>query len=127
MKTFKLILTSVFLGLFLVFATAARAQDITKVQSKVTSKVLLENDQVRVLEIESPVGEATGMHSHPNYVIYPLTDGKLEETVKGKPATILELKAGEPKYMSAVTHIAKNVGTAPTKLILIELKTPVKK
>jgi quercetin dioxygenase-like cupin family protein len=122
-KTNKMIVTTVLLGLFLTFSLGLSAQDLTKVPSKVNTKVLLDNDQVRVIQVESPVGEATGLHSHPAYVIYPLTDGKLEETVQGKPVTTVIFKAGEPKYMPAVTHVAKNVGTSPMKLILVELKT----
>lgn len=107
--------------LLLFLASSLGAQDITKVKSKVSTKVLLENAQVRVLQVESPVGETTGLHSHPAHLVYPLTDGKLEETVNGKAKTI-DFKAGEPKYMEAVTHTAKNVGSAPMKLIIVELK-----
>jgi beta-alanine degradation protein BauB len=117
-KTTKMILLS-FLLLFL--TSSVGAQDITKEKSKVSTKVLLENDQVRVLQIESPVGEVTGLHSHPAYIIYPLNDGKLEETINGKTKTT-EFKAGVPKYMEAVTHTAKNVGSSPTKMIIVELK-----
>lgn len=113
-----MILSSV---LFIFFALSLGAQDIAKEKSKVSTKVLLDNDQVRVLQVESPVGEVTGLHSHPAHVIYPLTDGKLEETVNGKTKTT-EFKAGQPKYMDAVTHTAKNVGSAPMKVIIVELK-----
>jgi hypothetical protein len=53
--------------------------------------------------------------------MYPLTDGKLEETIDGK-TRITEFKAGVPQYMKAVTHTAKNVGSAPMKMIIVELK-----
>jgi beta-alanine degradation protein BauB len=120
-----MILTSVLLGLFLVFSSVLNAQDIVKTTSKVVTKVLLENDQVRVLQIESPVGEATALHSHPAYVIYPLNDGKLEETINGKKV-VTEFKAGEPKYFPAVTHVGKNIGTTPSKMIIVELKNAPK-
>ncbi len=119
MKALKMIFSSL---LLLLLVSNLGAQDITKQKTKVNSKVLLENDQVRVLQIESPVGEVTALHSHPDYIIYPLTDGKLEETINGK-TKITEFKAGVPQYMKAVTHTAKNVGSTPTKMILIELKT----
>jgi quercetin dioxygenase-like cupin family protein len=118
MKALKLILPSV---LLLLLASSLVAQDITKEKTKVTTKVLLENNQVRVLQIESPVGEVTGLHSHPDYVMYPLTDGKLEETIDGK-TRITEFKAGVPQFMKAVTHTAKNVGSTPMKMIIVELK-----
>jgi oxalate decarboxylase/phosphoglucose isomerase-like protein (cupin superfamily) len=54
--------------------------------------------------------------------VYALTDGKLEITDKGKPAVVLEVKAGDAMYLTAVTHMAKNIGTNPLKLIVTELK-----
>lgn len=102
------------------------AQDFVKVAAQGTTKVLLENDQVRVIQIETAPGGVTSWHSHPDYILYALTDGKLENTEKGKPATVLTLKAGEALFMPAVTHMAKNVGTTTVKLVLTELK-PVKK
>jgi quercetin dioxygenase-like cupin family protein len=59
--------------------------------------------------------------------VYALTDGKLEITDKGKPANVIELKAGDTMYMPAVTHMAKNVGTTTVKLVVTELKTTEKK
>ena len=127
MKTIKKISAYLFFGIFLTLSSGLHAQDLVKVAPKGFTKVLLENDQVRVLQIESAPGESTPLHSHPNYVLYALTDGKLQVTDKDKPATVLEFKAGDALYFPAVTHIAKNAGTATAKMVLIELKTPVKK
>lgn len=116
-----------FIGILLTCSTAIYAQDFVKAAAQGTTKVLLDNDQVRVIQIETAPGGVTPWHSHPNYIMYTLTDGKLETTEKGKPATVLNLKAGEALYMPAVTHMAKNVGTNTVKLILTELKPAVKK
>lgn len=86
-------------------------------------KVLLENEKVRVMEIEIAPGDVVPWHSHPNHVIYALTGGKLEITEKGKTATVAEIKAGEAMYMPAVTHTGKNIGETSLKLIVTELKT----
>jgi quercetin dioxygenase-like cupin family protein len=126
-KSNKKISTSLFIGVLLTFSSAIYAQDFVKVAEQGTTKVLLENDQVRVIQIETAPGEVTSWHSHPNYLLYALTDGKLETTEKGKPATVLNLKAGEALFMPAVTHMAKNVGTTTVKLILTELKPAIKK
>jgi quercetin dioxygenase-like cupin family protein len=126
-KTIKKISAYLFFGILLTLSSGLHAQDLVKVAPKGFTKVLLENDQVRVLQIESAPGESTPLHSHPNYVLYALTDGKLQLTEKDKPATVLEFKAGDTLYFPAVTHMSKNVGTTPVKLILTELKTPAKK
>jgi beta-alanine degradation protein BauB len=55
-----------------------------------------------------------------------LNDGKLEITDKGKPASVLEIKAGDTMYLAAVTHMAKNVGTTTLKLVVTELKSAKK-
>jgi len=124
-KTIKKISAYLFFGILLTLSSGLHAQDLVKVAPKGFTKVLLENDQVRVLQIESAPGESTPLHS--NYVLYALTDGKLQVTDKDKPATVLEFKAGDALFFPAVTHMAKNVGTAPVKLVLTELKTPAKK
>ena len=118
--------TSLLIVVLLTLSSAIHAQDFVKVADQGTTKVLLENDQVRVVQIETAPGGVTTWHSHPNYILYALTDGKLESTEKGKPATVLNFKAGEALFMPAVTHMAKNVGTTTVKLVLTELK-PVKK
>ena len=126
MKTNMKISTSLLIVVLLTLSSAIHAQDFVKVADQGTTKVLLENDQVRVVQIETAPGGVTTWHSHPNYILYALTDGKLESTEKGKPATVLNFKAGEALFMPAVTHMAKNVGTTTVKLVLTELK-PVKK
>jgi beta-alanine degradation protein BauB len=127
MKTVTKISMSVFFVILLTLSAGVYAQDLTKVAPQGFAKTLLENDQVRVLEINSPPGAATPWHSHPDYILYALTDGKLEDTEKGKPAKVIEFKAGDVMYFHAVTHMAKNIGTTSAKMILTELKTTVKK
>lgn len=126
MKTIKIISASVFIGLLLTLSTAMSAQDPVKVAANVYKKVLLDNDQVRVLQVEFAPGDVAPWHQHPNHVIYALNDGKLEITDKGKPASVLEIKAGDTMYLAAVTHMAKNVGTTTLKLVVTELKSAKK-
>jgi beta-alanine degradation protein BauB len=90
--------------------TGLIAQDPIKVASNVYKKVVLDNDKVRVLDVEFSPGDVAPMHSHPDHVIYALSDGKLEITDKGKQPQTMEIKAGTSMYIPAVTHTAKNVG-----------------
>lgn len=122
-----MISVSLFLGLLLALSTNMTAQDPMKVATNVYKKVLLDNDQVRVLQVEFAPGDVTAWHQHPDHVVYALTGGKLEITDKGKPANVLDIKAGDTMYLLAVTHMAKNVGTAPLKLVVTELKPAAKK
>ena len=113
---------SVLFGLFLFLSINIYAQDPVKVASNVYKKVLVDNEEVRVIAVEFAPGESTEWHSHPNHVVYAVTDGKIEITDKGKPSTIADLKAGDAMYMPAVTHMAKNIGTTTLKLVVTELK-----
>jgi beta-alanine degradation protein BauB len=123
----KMIFGSVFILILLTLSSGVYAQDIMKVGTNLSNKVLLDNDQVRVILVESVPGVVTPWHSHPNYILYALTDGKLEITEQGKKATVLELKAGQALYFPAVTHTAKNIGTTTLKMILTELKPVAEK
>ena len=125
-KTIKSISASVLLGLLLLLSTNSYAQDPLKAAPNVYKKVLLENDQVRVIQIEFAPGETAAWHQHPDHILYVLSDGKVEITDKGKPANVVEMKAGQALFMPAVTHMAKNVGTTTVKLLVMELK-PVAK
>lgn len=122
MKTIRMISACLFCGLLLSLSTGAFAQDAMKAASNVAKKVILENEKVRVIQVEYAPGEVAQWHSHPDHVVYALNDAKLEITDKGKPARTLEFKAGEAKFMPAVTHMIKNVGTAPAKMVVTELK-----
>jgi beta-alanine degradation protein BauB len=126
-KTMKMIFGSVFFLLLLALSSGVYAQDIMKVGQNLNNKVLLENDQIRVIQVESLPGVATPWHSHPNHFIYALTDGKLEITDQGKKPVVYEMKAGQVLYFPAVTHMAKNIGTTTLKMILTELKPATEK
>ena len=117
-----MISTSLFFGLLLILSSGVYAQDPLKVAPNVSKKVLLENDQVRVLYVEYKPGETAPWHSHPNHVVYALTDGKLEITDKDKPANVIKLKAGEAVFMPAVTHMVKNIGSTTLKIVVTEMK-----
>ena len=122
MKTISMISKSLFFGLFLLMTTGLYAQDAVKVSPKEFKKVLLDNEKVRVIQVEFAPGVASEWHSHPAYVVYVISDGKMEMTEKGKKTVVNILKSGEANYNMPVTHMAKNVGTTTVKLVLVEMK-----
>jgi quercetin dioxygenase-like cupin family protein len=122
MKTIKMISMTLLFGLFLIQSTSLYAQDPMKAAPNVYKKILLENDKVRVMQVVLSPGATVPWHSHPNHVLYASTSGKIEITEKGKPASMMEIKAGTAMYMPAVTHMAKNIGTTTLKLVVTELK-----
>ena len=108
---------------FVVWTTSVSAQDPAVVNSK-TIKIKFENDRVRVLEAELPPGTKEQVHSHPAYIIYVQTGGRVRNYTADGKTTETELKEGEVLYREPLTHAAENIGKTTLHLILVELKTP---
>ena len=110
------------LTLFLAVTTGMLlAQDVEKVSPE-SHKVLLNNDQVRVLQVRLKPGEKVGMHSHPASVLYYLTNAKVRITLPDGKTQVRECKAGTAAFAPPVTHAVENIG----KTDLIEVQTELK-
>ena len=75
--THHMMKTVILISLLAVLCTTTHAQDPVKTSPQYY-KVLLENDQVRVLEYHLKAGEKEPMHSHPTGLVYVLSGGKLK-------------------------------------------------
>jgi len=126
MKAINLISRVLSVGFILLLGTGLYAQDPVKAASNVYKKVVLDNEKVRMIQVEFAPGDIAPWHHHPNHVVYVLNGGKLEITDKGKETKAMDLNEGDAMYMPAVTHMAKNVGTTTIKLLVTEIK-PVHK
>ncbi len=86
-------------------------------------KVLLENDKVRVREVVFAPG-AGDTHTHPwAHVGVILTKGQLAFADAGKPEEVVDFEAGSVGFREAkVTHLARNPGKIPMKVIEVEVK-----
>lgn len=122
MKTIIKKILPLFTAFLLLTSVHIYAQDPVKTAPKNYKKVLLENDNVRVLQFEMAPKEVIPWHTHPNHVIYALSDGKIEITDKGKEAVTMDVKAGDAVFIPAVTHMARNIGFTTIKLIITEIK-----
>ena len=109
----------------LLSAAAVLAQDTVKIQPK-NSKVLFENDRVRVYEVTTAAGETLKMHSHPAHVVYFLEGSKVKFTSSDGKVTEAEVKKGEALWGDPVTHTVENVGSTPVKGVVVELKDAAK-
>ena len=90
--------------------TSAKAQDPVK-QSPQYYKVLIDNDEVRVLEYRLKPGEKEPMHSHPRGFVYYLADAKLRVSFPDGKSEESELKTGEAHWRDAITHAVENIAT----------------
>ena len=82
--------------------------------------------KVRVLDFKFKPGEKSGMHSHPEYILYPLTGGTAKTTLSDGKISEMKTKAGEVRWNETVTHDNENIGKTEIRAIVIELKAPMK-
>lgn len=94
---------------------------------QVGTKLLFENDSVRVWDLRLEPGEAIPLHRHDcDYVYVVIGDGRLQtEFADGSHDPPRTMRDGEVRYRSSsgeVIHGARNVGEGPWRNIVVELK-----
>jgi beta-alanine degradation protein BauB len=89
----------------------------------VGTKLVFENDRVKVWEFTLQPGEKIEAHRHDHpYFFYPIEGGTLEVT-RASGVTRATLEAGKVYYRDrGDTHAALNVGDGRYHEILVELK-----
>ena len=85
-------------------------------------KVVLDNDQVRVLRVNYGPGEKSIMHSHPATVAVFQTDGQARFTLPDGKTVDAQVKAGEVMFHAPEQHLPENTGDKPFEVILVEVK-----
>src|SRR5438445_9669535 len=115
--------TITLLSLLVVLWTPAYAQDPVRTSPQY-DKVLLENDQVRVLEYRLKAGEKEPMHSHAAGVVYVLSGAKLKFSYPDGRTEEKAAASGETIWRDPTTHAVENVGNTEAHVIAIDLKTP---
>ena len=97
-----------------------KAQDPLKA-AKNAYKFVMENDRVRVLQVQLKPGDKAVMHYHPDHVVYVLKGGRAKMTSSGK-TDVLDMKAGQAIFLKAQSHEAENTGKTDLDLLVVELK-----
>jgi quercetin dioxygenase-like cupin family protein len=97
------------------------AEDAAKVASHVY-KVVFENERARVLDVRMKPGESTTIHSHPDYVVYLLSGGKVRFTSPSGESAEVELPAGASMWRNAEEHATENIGTTEVHALFFEPK-----
>ena len=85
-------------------------------------KVVFENERARVLEVRMKPGESTSIHSHPDYVVYLLSGGKVRFTSPSGESAEVELPAGASQWRKAEEHATDNIGTTEVHALFFEPK-----
>lgn len=101
----------------------ALAQDPAKVAPN-NYKMALENDSVRVFNVQAKAGEKVAMHSHPDHLVYVINGGKVKFTYPDGKTKDVEMKAGEAIWIKTESHATENIGSTELKLVVFEIKKP---
>jgi quercetin dioxygenase-like cupin family protein len=119
------VVTLLFSGANLVAREEATTAPQTAAGAASTSKVVLENDRVRVKDVTFPPGgDPAGMHTHKlPHVGIILTPGSLVFSEPGKASETVKFDLGSVGFREAnVTHGVTNPGKQPMRVIEVELK-----
>ena len=113
------IASAVIVAIGLAFAGGVHAQD--KKESASVTKVLLENDKVRVTESTFKPGDVSRAErkTRTNYIV---KSGTLERTTKDGKKTVYERKAGTAHYLAADSDVVRNVGKTTFVVVTVVQK-----
>jgi quercetin dioxygenase-like cupin family protein len=85
-------------------------------------RLLLENDQVRVLEMTLRAGEHDETHSHPAETVYSICGGEARITLADGGSAELDLADGHVMWHEPWTHQVENVGDSEIRAVIVETK-----
>ena len=99
------------------------------ISSQVGTRLLFENDRVRVWDLSLAPGESSGLHRHTDdYFFVVIGDGTLQAgDASGNKREARSMCDGEVRFSevhSENIHEATNVGDTPWRNIVVELKDP---
>ena len=90
---------------------------MSEVSEEIGSKLLFENDRVKVWDLRLEPGESTGLHRHTNdYLYVVIGDGNLSDR---------QMEDGTVRWRDVDgedVHEATNTGSTPWRNIIVELK-----
>ncbi len=106
--------------------TDSETSEKRPISQSVGTRLLFENDRVRVWDLQLSPGEATGLHRHEHDFLYVVIgDGQLQTGfVDGSRDPGREMADGEVRFRTVegeTVHEAINVGSGPWRNIVVEL------
>jgi len=108
------------LGAGLGTAMAQKAKDATAV-SPDTHRVVLDNANVRVVEVRVGSGQKIPMHSHPAHVLAVVSPARVKFTYPDGRTELVDLRPGDALWSDGVEH-AGEVLVGTVHLLAIEVK-----
>ena len=99
------------------------------ISADVGTRLLFENDRVRVWDLRLEPGQSTGLHRHETDFLYVVIgDGELQSVfADGSSDPPRKMKDGDVRFREVEgesVHDARNTGQTPWRNIVVELKDP---
>ena len=86
-------------------------------------KVLLDNEDVKVLEVTFQPGQSDELHRHNVMTFYAIEGGKMQVTLPDGTVKENEIPTGRTGHRKTITtHQVKNIGENTVKVIVVEHK-----
>ena len=109
--------------LFLIISCSSDKVLLPEEVSPDVYKVLLDNEDVKVLEVTFKPGQSDNMHDHYPVTFYLIQGGKAQVTMPDGTVNEREIPSGFTGHqLEKVRHQVKNIGDSTIKLILVERK-----
>ena len=120
MRTFSL--AGAFLFCLSLHSVSAEAPAV-EITAEPAHHLALENNQVRVFQVEVAPHAATLLHRHGHdYLFVTLGDTRVSNEVQGKAPVELQLADGETRFATGnFAHVARNLGDRPLRNVTVEL------
>jgi quercetin dioxygenase-like cupin family protein len=106
-------------------AQVVRSQDMSKVDP-VHCKVLNDTANVRLILVTLHPGDKLPLHSHPTWIFYSLTGGKIGHVEQGKTTTLTLEPGMHAAGVSGPAHEDVNLGNTDVSFLVVEI-TPKSK
>jgi len=107
---------------FCAIALAAQNTSEVEITAEPRHHLAIENQYVRVFQVEVAPHDATLMHIHRHdYVYVSLVAADISNEVKGQPPAEVKLQTGETRFRAGnFAHIARNLADTPFRNVTIE-------
>lgn len=112
--------------LFLSLSGICRAQDVVKVAPE-HNKILMENEDVRVIENTLAPGDKDAMHTHPSGWYYVTKPGTMKIVFADGKVQTWDAQQSEGGWLQTkAPHTSENVGKTTLVYVLVEVKNAAK-
>lgn len=85
-------------------------------------RVVVENEDIRVLEVRSESGTVLPMHSHPPRLVVALNGYRIRSVDPGGVVSVIDRRPGEAVWVGPEVHEAEIV-IGPAHVIEVEVKS----